>query len=179
MRHWERPDPGWHSHLTNKSNGEKDDFPVNDTGWSKEKSQSIPNRTRTYGDTSRNTRIGDNDENSPNFDEYVMTKQRGSRKWGTLAKVWRMFLYGGYGSPLSVAILAKWNLGEMVNNHQCLNKNSNGMKGALLNVVISAKLMKMANMANNRQIIVNKISNAFVDISEPMTFWLLVQMLYH
>ena len=48
-----------------------------------------------------------------------------------------------------------------------------------MNVVISAKLMKMANMANNRQIIVNKISNAFVDISEPMTFWLLVQMLYH
>ena len=44
----------------------------------KKKSQSIPNRSGTYGDMSRNARIGD-DENSPNFHEYVMTKQRGWR----------------------------------------------------------------------------------------------------
>ena len=175
MRHWERPDPGWHSHLINKSNGDKDDFPVNDTGWSKEKSKSIPNRSRTYGDMSRNASIGDNDENSPNFDEYVVTKQRGSRKWRPLAKVWRIFLHGGYGPSLSVAILAKWNLGKMANNRQCLNKNSNEMtKGPFWKW-----WFRRMNMANNRQIIVSKISNAFLDISEPMTFWLLVQMLYH
>ena len=52
---------------------------------------------------------------------------KGLTKWRTLAKVWRMFLYGRYGYPFSVAILAKWNLGEMANNRQCLNKNSNEM----------------------------------------------------
>ena len=148
MRHWERLDPGWNSHLANKSNTEKADFPINDTGWSEEKGQSIPNRSRTDGDMSKNARI----------DEYVMTTQRCSRKWRTLAKVWQMFLYGGYGSPLSVTILAKWNLGKMANNRQCLNKNSNEMTtGPFWQWWFRRKiekLMKMANMANNRQIII-------------------------
>ena len=62
-------------------------------------------RTLKFGDMSRNARTGENGKNTPNFDEYIMTKQRGALRLALLTKV---------------VILAK-----MANNRQIGNKISN------------------------------------------------------
>ena len=106
------------------------------------------------GDMSRNARVGENGENSAN--------------------VWRIFIWGGKGFPLRVAVLAKWYIWRIWRTFtKVLAKFQMRWQRGSLKVAIltkKANLAKVAKMAHSRQSLAN-VPTSYDVAKAPLWEW--------